>query len=563
VFGRDRIRVRIIATAIALAFFAALWLAPVAAADPPDKTPPVVTVPADMTVQATGPGGSAVTYSASAVDDVDGPLPVDCGSWPSGSTFPFGATTVTCSATDLSGNTGSASFTVTVVDTTPPVVTVPSDMTGEATGPGGAVVTYSASAVDLVDGTLTPTCGPLPSGSTFPFGATTVTCSATDTRGNTGSASFTVTVVDTTPPVVTVPSDRTVQATGPGGAVVTYSASAVDLVDGTLTPTCGSLSSGKTFPLGATTVTCSAIDTRNNTGTASFTVTVVDTAAPTLDPPDSITVTATGPNGVPATNPVVARFLDGARASDLVGFVKVSSNAPSIFPIGTTTVTFRATDSFGNVSSATSTVTVTAAPAVAPKAVDTTPPDDVTALTAALGSRSVILRWQSPKAADFDHVEVLRALDKGPSARIVVYSGSADLFRDIALRNGVAYRYVIVAVDRVGNRSAGIAVVVMPGAPQLVRPADGSLVKTLPTLLWVPARNATYYNVQLFRGSVKILSVWPGKNSFTLGRRWTYRGKTVTLRPGVYHWFVWPGLGKQAARRYGKLLGGATFTVKA
>ncbi|MDH5243096.1 MAG: HYR domain-containing protein, partial [Chloroflexota bacterium] len=60
------------------------------------------------------------------------------------------------------------------LDTTPPVVTVPADITTEATGPSGAVVTYSASATDDVDGTLTPTCVPA-SGSTFPLGATTVT----------------------------------------------------------------------------------------------------------------------------------------------------------------------------------------------------------------------------------------------------------------------------------------------------------------------------------------------------------------------------------------------------
>jgi hypothetical protein len=79
------------------------------------------------------------------------------------------------------------------VDTIPPVVTVPANMTVPATGPSGAVVTFSASAVDNVDGALTPTCTPA-SGSTFPVGSTTVTCRATDAAGNTGSASFSVTV---------------------------------------------------------------------------------------------------------------------------------------------------------------------------------------------------------------------------------------------------------------------------------------------------------------------------------------------------------------------------------
>ena len=45
----------------------------------------------------------------------------------------------------------------------------------EATGPGGAVVTFTATATDTVDGSITPVCTPA-SGSTFALGPTTVTC---------------------------------------------------------------------------------------------------------------------------------------------------------------------------------------------------------------------------------------------------------------------------------------------------------------------------------------------------------------------------------------------------
>jgi fibronectin type 3 domain-containing protein len=78
-------------------------------------------------------------------------------------------------------------------DTTPPVITVPADMTVPATGPSGAVVTYTATATDDVDGALTPSCAPA-SGSTFPVGTTTVTCTATDSHANSASKTFTVTV---------------------------------------------------------------------------------------------------------------------------------------------------------------------------------------------------------------------------------------------------------------------------------------------------------------------------------------------------------------------------------
>jgi hypothetical protein len=105
----------------------------------------------------------------------------------------LGATTVNCSATDDAGNTGVNSFTVTVEDTTPPTVNVPNNITTPATSIAGAVVTYSASASDLVDGSVAVTCSPA-SGSTFAPGNTTVNCSATDNAGNTGHGSFTVTV---------------------------------------------------------------------------------------------------------------------------------------------------------------------------------------------------------------------------------------------------------------------------------------------------------------------------------------------------------------------------------
>jgi hypothetical protein len=161
----------------------------------PDTTPPAVTPPADVVAEATGPTGAAVTFGgATAADDVDGTDPVSCsgpGGLVSGSVFPLGATTVTCTARDAAGNVGSATFTVTVVDTTPPVLTVPGSVSADATGPGGAALSYGTTASDLVDGVIVPVCSP-PSGSTFPIGDTAVTCTATDAHGNAATAGFTV-----------------------------------------------------------------------------------------------------------------------------------------------------------------------------------------------------------------------------------------------------------------------------------------------------------------------------------------------------------------------------------
>src|ERR671931_197233 len=242
-----------------------------------DTSPPSVTAPANVSASTSDPSGTTVTYGdASASDVVDGSLPATC-SPSSGSKFPVGTTTVTCSATDSHGNTGSASFTVSVSlnDTFPPVVSVPGDFAVETESTAGATVTFSASANDNVDGPLTPSCSPS-SGSNFPVGTTQVTCTATDSHGNTGSASFNVTVnlVDTTAPVITVPNDISVNSPDPAGAAGTYTASANDNIDGAISPTC-TPASGAVFPIGTTTVTCTAKDAHGNSSQKTFKVTVV------------------------------------------------------------------------------------------------------------------------------------------------------------------------------------------------------------------------------------------------------------------------------------------------
>jgi len=79
-----------------------------------DTSAPVVTVPGTITRNATSPQGATVTFNSSADDAFDGAVAVTCVP-ASGSTFAAGTTTVTCSASDVSGNDGSSSFDVVVV----------------------------------------------------------------------------------------------------------------------------------------------------------------------------------------------------------------------------------------------------------------------------------------------------------------------------------------------------------------------------------------------------------------------------------------------------------------
>jgi hypothetical protein len=152
--------------------------------------PPTITCSGNIVVECTG-GLTPVSYTVTAVDASGAPVPVVCAP-PSGSGFRLGQSNVICTATSGSAS-ASCTFRVTVVDTTPPVVRCPTNITANATSASGAVVTYSASASDPC-GIASFDCAP-PSGSTFPLGATAVTCTAVDGTGNSNSCSFTITVV--------------------------------------------------------------------------------------------------------------------------------------------------------------------------------------------------------------------------------------------------------------------------------------------------------------------------------------------------------------------------------
>ena len=240
-----------------------------------DTTPPVITsVSQNLVVEATGPSGATVFFNAAAAFDVVGPVTITY-SRASGSTFGFGTTTVTVTATDGAGNTARATFTVTVRDTTPPVITsISPNLTVEATSSSGAAVKYiAATAFDAV-GPVTITYSKA-SGSTFKLGTTVVTVTARDGHGNVSTLTFTITIVDTTPPVFTfVSPDIAVSATSAGGAVVRYAAAKATDAVGPVTITY-SKASGTVFRIGTTVVTVTATDGAGNTTTSTFRVTVL------------------------------------------------------------------------------------------------------------------------------------------------------------------------------------------------------------------------------------------------------------------------------------------------
>jgi hypothetical protein len=188
---------------------------------------------------------------------------------------------ITATTTDSAGNTSAASDTLSlVVDLTPPAITLTgADVTvahsGSYTDPG-------VTAQDTVDGSVTVNVSHAVDPSSI--GTYTVSYSATDAAGNTGTASRTVTVTDQTPPVITVEGTATVTVEA-ATSYLDAGASVSDAVDGNLTGTMVTLNPINATTLnqpGTYTVSYTSTDTVGNTDTATRTVTVVDRTAPSI-----------------------------------------------------------------------------------------------------------------------------------------------------------------------------------------------------------------------------------------------------------------------------------------
>jgi hypothetical protein len=537
-----------------------------------DNAPPSLFVPGDITAEATGPSGANVPFSVSASDDLDPSPTVSCDPT-SGSAFPLGTTPVSCRASDASGNTSDPqSFQVIVQDTTPPSFSsVPSGTVPvEATSSAGASYSFTVAATDLVDSEPTIECSKNPAAATYPFGTTPVSCTATDDAGKSATAGFAVSVADTTSPTITVPADITAEATGPAGSKVNFPTPvAVDLVDGPLAAVSCSPASGSTFALGTATVTCSAADSRSNSGSANFNVTVADTTPPTLVIPDSFGIHATSAEGIPRTHPTISGVLGSASASDIVDpSPVVTNNAPAVLPIGTTDVTITARDATGNGTSKAFSIVVLPQPPAGTPPLPVPPapklPDNPKSLNVTPGDGTIKLAWAAvPGARQYlvyrseQGTRRLTAVVHGQ----LVYSGTARTFTDRGLKNGVEYRYVVVVEDAAGNQSVGIAIVVVPRRDLLRSPKNGARLRKAPRLVWTADAEADYYNAQLVFGRVKVLSVWPIRAQFQLKTSWKFQGRKYTLKPGLYTWYVWPGYGAREAVDYGQLMGSRTFRI--
>ncbi|MCZ7556514.1 MAG: HYR domain-containing protein [Bacteroidia bacterium] len=323
-----------------------------------DRTPPAVTPPANISVNAAGNAcNAAVNLGTPTTTDACGISSVS--SSPAGP-FPVGVTTVIWTVEDNNGNITLAKQTVTVIDNSAPVLTVPANVT--VTAPGNAC-SISRGLVPLGTASATDNCSATISNNApafFQLGATTVTWSAVDPSGNLATGNQTVTVVDQTPPAISAPGDLNLIA-DPGvcyrdGANVNLGLpSAVDNCTGV------TLSNNKpaTFPIGVTLVTWIATDGNGNSASAIQKVTIFDGNIPTVVAPPDIVVDA-DPGLCYWT--VDNNVLGTATGTDNCGVPNLVNNAGSTLSVGVHRIIWTATDAYGNRSTDVQLVTVVGDP---------------------------------------------------------------------------------------------------------------------------------------------------------------------------------------------------------
>jgi hypothetical protein len=310
-----------------------------------------------------------------------------------------GVNTITITATDASSNSSSCTFTVTTIETVPPTVTCPPNATVALDANCQATLQSYLTLATVTDNcTASPTRAQSPIAGTVltGIGVTTVTISATDFSGNTGTCSFTVTTADQTPPTITCPPNAMVATNANCAAVLQNYITLVAVTDNctagpttTQNPAAGTSFSGT----GSTTVTLVTTDASGNSSSCAFTVTRVDQIPPTIICPPTDTVTL-GNNCSTMFSNYVALATAADNCSNNPTITQFPAAGTAMNGAGTYMVTLTATDGFGN-----SSVCNLSVVAVAPSILGTTTQSphtpcvgDLVTLTATTG---LLYQWST------------------------------------------------------------------------------------------------------------------------------------------------------------------------
>ena len=231
-----------------------------------------------------------------------------------------------------------------VHDMTKPLLQVPNDLVIESTGSFTQVDIGEAMAMDDNGIRLLINNSP----KSFSLGIYQIIWTAVDNSGNSAFAIQEIHVVDTLPPVISQIQDKTLEAAVPIKNIVQLQAPSTTDVSGVVSVISDA---PEFFPIGETIVTWTATDVAGNESSIEQKVTIVDTTSPSLQIPDQKTVEATS-----LQNTLVE--IGEAYADDISGISSITNNAPEVFSLGITLVTWNAVDNYGNTAIHDQTITV-------------------------------------------------------------------------------------------------------------------------------------------------------------------------------------------------------------
>lgn len=384
-------------------------------------------------------------------------------------------------------------------------------------------------------------------------GASTSGCGSATVTVDTSSTSFSCTVSypatgrtygqsitirkDSSPPKVTASAARGPDANGWYTSPVPFSFSGDDGASGVASCTSGTYGG----PDGAAAaVTGSCTDNAGNTGSVTLTI-KYDASPPTV-------------LGIPARKPDANGWYNHPVAVEFRGNDAgsgVAECSPTVTYKGPTAnpakLVGQCRDAAGHLS----------APTTVELRYDGTPPAPPNVQFTNRGS-SNLLAWTAGK--DVVSVSVRRAPGVKGKKSTVIYTGKGRRFVDLRVVSGKRYWYEISLYDLAGNRSS--RTVGLRRALGIYSPTDGAVVKKPPLVAWAPAAEARFYNVQLWRGKVKLLTTWVQVPKLQLSTRWKLNGVPHALVAGSYRLYVWPAFGTKRDPRYGKLVGQVGFVFK-
>jgi hypothetical protein len=539
-----------------------------------DATAPVLSV----TVKPADPSGVATAHFEFAATDASSvafQCQLDGGSFQACATPPgkdysslSNAThTFTLMGTDAAGNVSTTAYSW-LVDTENPVVTItskppnPSNQTSASFSFTSSKnpSTFQCKLDDQAFSSCTsPQTYGLPQ---LAEGTHSFSVKATDLLARTGPTTTFTWTIDLTPPPAPSIAGGPPSATNATGASFVFSDSEAGLsfgcqLDGGTYSPCTSPTTYSGLPNGTHSFAVRATDAAGNTGPAASYGWLIDTIAP------DTTITA-HPAAVSSSASATFEFTSNepltSFSCSLDGGAFASCSSPQTYGAlanGSHTFQVRASDLVGNTDPTPASYSWQVSTLTPP---DTTPPGTVRRLRRSVSYRLLKLTWALPKDSDFDHVRVLMSRGAKSIPRTVVYSGKRTTYSNTRFQNGAYYRYAVISYDHFGNASRR-ANVTVPASALLLSPRDGAVVKSPPRLMWTRVAKASFYNVQLYSPTAKLLSAWPGRAALTLQRSWTYGGRRVQLKKGLYRWFVWPGFGPRSKARYGQLLGQGSFRV--